>query len=106
MAKNGIVLRDFMVGNHLFKKGTKDSWGQVRLQNGTESLLKTIGVHVDHGYGSIDDTEKMEREREQEAVRQLEQLAMKLEREKEEETRKRLAKLAAKREAQNANLSR
>ncbi len=106
LAKNGVVLRDFKVGNHTFKKGTRDSWTQVRLANGTESLLAVIGAHIDHGYGSIDDTEEMERKRQQEADRQLEQLAKQLEREKEEETRKRLARVAAKKAAMEQNLSR
>ena len=99
LAKGGIVLRDFTVGNHVFKKGTRDSWSQVRLSSGTESLLTTIGVHLDHGYGSIDDTEAVERKQQEEADRQLELLAVQLEREHEEETRKRLERVAAKKRA-------
>lgn len=106
LARNGVVLRDFTVGNHVFKKGTKDSWSQVKLSMGTESLLASIGVHLEHGYGSIEHTEKLEKDRQKEADRQLEQLAVKLEKEHEEETRKRLARVAAKKLALEQNLSR
>lgn len=106
LAKNGVVLRDFTVGNHTFKKGTKDSWSQVKLSRGVESLLNVIGVHLTHSFTDEEEARRLEMERQKEADRQLDQLAVKLEREHQEETRKRLAKLAAKREAQNANLSR
>ena len=106
LAKDGVVLRDFMVGNHVFKAGTKDSWSQVKLSRGTESLLGVIGAHLKHQFNSEDEEKRLEMERQQEADRQLEQLAVRLELEREEETRKRLAKLAAKRAAQNENLSR
>ena len=106
LAKNGVVLRDFKVGNHVFKKGTRDSWSQVRLSGGTESMLNVIGVHLKHQFNSEEEEKRLEMERQKEADRQLENLAVQLEREREEETRKRLAKLAAKRAAQNENLSR
>lgn len=106
LAKNGVVLRDFTVGTHVFKKGTRDSWSQVKLANGTESLLTTIGVHLEHGYGSIEEAEELERKRQQEADRQLEQLAVKLELEREEETKKRMARVAVKKLAMEKNLSR
>jgi len=99
LAKNGIVLRDFKVGSHVFKKGTRDSWSQVRLSNGTESMLNVIGVHLKHQFNPEEEARRLEEERQKEADRQFDQLAVQLKREKEEETRKRLARVAAKKQA-------
>jgi len=94
------VLRDFAVGTHLFKKGTRDSWNQVKLHSGEERMLNVIGAYLKSTHNAEEEAKKLEEDRQREADRQLEQLALQLEREREEETRKRLAKLAAKREAQ------
>lgn len=102
LAKDGIVLRDFKVGNHVFKKGTRDSWDQVKLPGTQESMLRTLCVYLEHSYRSPEEEAQIERERQKEADRQLEKLARELAREKEEETRKRLERVRARKEREAA----
>lgn len=99
LAKDGIVLRDFKVGNHTFKKGTRDSWNQVKLTGTTERMLNVVGVYLKHSFNAEEDAKKLEEDRQKEADRQLEQLAAKLEREKVEETRKRMERVAKRKAA-------
>lgn len=106
LAKGGVVLRDFTVGTHTFKKGTPDSWNQVKLPGNEQRMINVIGAYLQHSHNSEEFEKKLEEDRQKEADRQLEQLAVQLEREREEETRKRLERVAAKKKAQEEIFSR